>query len=557
MFATQHRTASSGSAQVIVGNIEGRIEGDAPTQRLRSELSYQDPKAAEFLRSGEWSKTIKEELDRLGRLARGDSVQDEQGVWRTASMEKDGHKKAKVAYAEARRVAHTVYLYEPIKRTFPITMLRQVLRIMRDSGIKYEMVDERAPPEPQLNGIRFNPCGHEQRDYQDRAVRVGKHCRAGTFAMATNSGKTDVMLRLIEARRLKSLIVVQRQELMDQIHEDVQRHLGYYAGRVGGGNCTIRDITIAIVNSANAHIRSLVDYGFGAVFVDEGHHAASRLHFTVLQKLKPYCKYSLTGTDFRNDASENVILAAAFGGTFFRVDNQFMVEEGYSAQLHAQILECKQDLHPRYTWRTVYEQAILNSLKRTRLLVDAVIEHARAGRTVLVLTEQTDHGQTIHSYLVSAGVDARFMHGTRGRQERAAARVDFRERKFQVLVGTTIYDEGVDFPTLDVVAFAGGKKAKGKVLQRLGRGQRRGTHADGSKKDIAYLIDVFDTGHRLLKKHSLRRLSAMHDAGVVLPKTYLKLLVKEGFIYANEQEPRVPDGRERPRGQRRGRREQA
>jgi superfamily II DNA or RNA helicase len=189
-------------------------------------------------------------------------------------------------------------------------------------------------------------------------------------------------------------------------------------------------------------------------------------------------------------------------------------------------------MHPSMTWRTVYNQAILNSMKRTKLLCDAVAEHAKAGKTVLLLTDQTPHGKTMLQYLIQAGIDARFMHGGKGRAERAAARLEFKDRKFQVLVGTTIYDEGVDFPTLDVVAFAGGKKAKGKVLQRLGRGQRKGFHADGTRKDTAVIIDVYDEGHNLLKKHSLRRLMAMRDAGVELPEDYEEKLILEGYIHA-------------------------
>jgi superfamily II DNA or RNA helicase len=327
---------------------------------------------------------------------------------------------------------------------------------------------------------------------------------------------------------------VQRQELLFQIRDAIRAHLHYDAALVGAGQFRLDHITIAIVNSAHTRIKELVNYGFDQVFVDEGHHAASRIHYTVLTKLNPYRIYSMTGTDFRNRRDENIILDAAFGGTVQRIDNKFMVENGFSARLQAEIIDCEQELHPSFCWRRVYERAVVHSLVRDQKLVEAIAQHAHAGKTILVLTDETGHGQTISNLLSSAGLDVRFMHGSVARDERTAARIDFKDRKFQVLVGTTIFDEGVDFPTLDVVAFAGGKKAKGKVFQRLGRGQRRGLHADGSRKDIAIVIDVFDHGHRLLKKHSLRRLLHMHEVGVVLPKKYTKLLIKEGLIYEHE-----------------------
>lgn len=901
VFVEDQRTISSGFAKVYVGNSESRVEGDAPTDQLRQALSYQNAVVAKFLRTGSWGSVVEKELERLKQKA-----------------ERPSHREGinRVVYMAAKKEANTVYMYDTLKKTFPTTLLKRVLRVFRKVGIEYELVDQRQAPKGKLQ-LRFDERDHEPRDYQIRSVEIARHCRCGAFALATNAGKTGIMLRIVAESGLKTLILVQKQELLFQISDAIQHHLHYEAGLVGAGKFKLKPITVAIVNSAHTRIQELVKYGFNQVFVDEGHHAASRIHFTVLSKLKPYRIYSMTGTDFRNRNDENIILEAAFGGTVQRIDNQFMVDQGYSARMRAEIIDCKQELHPSFSWRRVYERAVIHSLTRSRLMVEAVARHARADKTVLVLTEETGHGQTICNLLSSAGLDVKFMHGAVSRDERTAARLDFKDRKFQVLVGclsaetrvrlldgrtlsmaeihasgekdlwtysvdtdgrfvpgrikrsieyqpselvrvrldnkahvdctpdhpflmrdgswkeaadlapgdslmplytrvrdkgrcpgyeeiydpasnswrythrqmmvadttheldgdywvihhkdfdkfnnaptnlkwmpsrehwefhcrhggnvfnrlwqdteframvterqqerggeyskkfwdslsgeeknellgrsihrpdvlernrermreaarnkspehreslrkkmleinteadrtklnngryrtdiewediqalaeegltlahaasvlncsqkvviarirlqghnswsdliehlhgkrraplsrvgkgpnhkvvsvedlpdpepvydleiedwknfalacgvvvhnTTIYDEGVDFPTLDVVAFAGGKKAKGKVFQRLGRGQRRGFHADGTRKDVATVIDFFDHGHRLLKKHSLRRLLHMHEVGVVLPEKYEQLLVKEGLIHGTGDGSREP-----------------
>jgi superfamily II DNA or RNA helicase len=518
IFVEEQKIHSSGFATIYVGNDECKVEGDAPTDKLRIALSYQNSVVAKFLRTGAWGEVVERELEKMRKAA--ESLGTERDLGRKVSKQK---------YAEAKREANTVYLYDTIKKTFPTTLLKRVVRLFHKVGIRYELVDQQKAPKPTLK-VQFDELDHEPRDYQTRAVDIAMHCRCGAFALATNAGKTGIMLRIVAKKKLRTLILVQKQELLFQIHDAIRDHLHYDAGLVGANKFKLKPITVAIVNSAHTRIQELVKYGFDQVFVDEGHHAASRIHYTVLTKVKPYCIYSMTGTDFRTRHDENIILEAAFGGTVQRIDNKFMVAHGYSAKLHAEILDMKQPLHPSFSWRRVYERAILLSLERAEKLVAAIKKHADGGKTVLVLTEETGHGQTICNLLTSAGLDARFMHGSVGREERTAARLDFKDRKFQVLVGTTIYDEGVDFPTLDVVAFAGGKKAKGKVFQRLGRGQRRGLHADGSRKDIATVIDFFDHGHRLLKRHSLRRLLHMHEVGVVLPKKYTELLTKEGLI---------------------------
>jgi superfamily II DNA or RNA helicase len=562
IFAEEKRNVTSGRAVVQVRNFECTIVGDAPTDALKERLSYQDPVVAKFLRTGHWGEVVEAELKRLEAAANSPGAamdlamrDHEEGRGRGGHHRilggGDGQNAVEAArkrFFAVKKEANTVSLYDVIKKTFPVTLLKTVLRVMRDSGIKYKLEDLREPPKKTLK-LKYDPKKHEPREYQDRAVEIAQHCRKGTFAMATNAGKTSVTMRIIEKKGLKTLILVQKQELLHQISDEIRSHLGVDPGMAGGGFFKLEPITVAIVNTAHTRIQEFINYGFDQVIVDEGHHAASRIHFTVLDKIKPYSIYSMTGTDFRTKRNENIVLAAAFGGTVYRIDNQFMVSEGYSAKIKAEILRHTVDIHPSFTWNTVYERGILHSLSRNELLADAVAEHAKNGETILVLTDQTGHGQTIANLLMAKGLDTRFMHGECPREERVAAMLDFKERKFQVLVGTTIYDEGVDFPTLDVVAFAAGKKAKGKVFQRLGRGQRKGFHADGTRKEEAIVIDIFDDGHRLLKRHSMRRLLAMHEVGVVLPEKYVDMLIEEGFIHggteAGQGEPSVVRRRHR------------
>ena len=533
IFAEEKKTVSSGRAVIRVENWESTIIGDAPTDALRDQLSYQDAITAKFLRTGSWGEIVEKELTKLEKAVE-DPTAPENGVRLRRGMDSGeiALRRARARLSAAKREAATVSLYDPIKKTFPTTLLKSVCRIMRAAGIKYQMEKACSAPERQLE-LEYDPGTQETRDYQDRAVQVALSCRKGTLAMATNAGKTTVMMRTIAEKGIKTLILVQKQELLHQIAKNIRTHLNYEPGMAGGGYFQLKPITVAIVNTAHVRVQEFVNFGFDQIFVDEGHHAASRIHFTVLDRIRPYSIYSMTGTDFRTKRNENVVLEAAFGGTIYRIDNQFMVENGYSAKIEAEIVKFTQDeLHPSFMWNTVYERGILFSLRRNELIAKAVKVHADRGETVLVLTDQTGHGQTICNLLLARGVSARFMHGQCSREERVTAMTDFRERRFSVLVGTTIYDEGVDFPTLDVVAFAAGKKAKGKVFQRLGRGQRKGFHEDGTRKDKAIVIDIFDDGHRLLKRHSMRRLLAMHEVGVVLPGKYVDMLIKEGFIHA-------------------------
>ena len=532
----QPKTAKTSSSAVIhVGNNDSWIEGDTPSKQLVEMLSYQDAAAATYLKTGLWGEALRKEIKSLERrmlVRRGEA---------------DGSELDRAVHS-AKRLANTVCLYDVVGRKFPTTLLRTVLRVMRESGFRHEIVDEREPPEPSLH-LTFDSSGLEDREYQERAVAVGLHCRAGIFAMATNSGKTAVMMRIMAKTGLRTLVIVQKQELLYQIADEIRRRLRYDPGLAGSGEFHLRPITVAIVNSAYQKVEAIARYGFEQVFVDEGHHGASRVHFAVLSKIRPYRVYAMTGTDFRTRSKENIILRAAFGGTIFRVDNQFMTEHGYSAKLQAEILPFVHSIDPTHTWGTVYREGIAECDARNRLVAEAAVRHANAGETVLVLTDHEAQGSRIHAILVGMGARSRFMWGARSRSERDKARRDFRDRKFSILVATTIYDEGVDLPTLDVVVMAGGQMAKGKVFQRLGRGQRTGYYEDGTRKTDGTIVDVFDEGHRLLRKHSVRRLRALRGASVGLPPNYERLLEEEGTIHAQEL---GRDGTDDPEGRAEG-----
>jgi superfamily II DNA or RNA helicase len=85
--------------------------------------------------------------------------------------------------------------------------------------------------------------------------------------------------------------------------------------------------------------------------------------------------------------------------------------------------------------------------------------------------------------------------------EREKIRNDYRAGKIDILVASTIYDQGVDIKELDALIPCAGGKSTAKALQRVGRVIR--TTPDYPKKD-AYIIETFDQTH-FMRDHSVMR----------------------------------------------------
>ena len=107
--------------------------------------------------------------------------------------------------------------------------------------------------------------------------------------------------------------------------------------------------------------------------------------------------------------------------------------------------------------------------------------------------------------------DVRFMNGSESTEVRQKALKDFRAGEFSVLIGTSIYDEGIDIPAIGAgVNFAAGD-SEIKTIQRLGRVIRRSKlpgdiDVDTSVSEDVYYMDFFDKSHKFVRKHSANRL---------------------------------------------------
>ena len=105
------------------------------------------------------------------------------------------------------------------------------------------------------------------------------------------------------------------------------------------------------------------------------------------------------------------------------------------------------------------------------------------------------------SYPKGSFLPHQFICGEESTEVREKALVDFREGKIKVLIATSILDEGVDIPNIDVLVLAGGGKSSIATLQRVGRGLRK-----GGTVDRLYIVDTIDFQQHHLLKHSMQRL---------------------------------------------------
>jgi superfamily II DNA or RNA helicase len=140
---------------------------------------------------------------------------------------------------------------------------------------------------------------------------------------------------------------------------------------------------------------------------------------------------------------------------------------------------------------------LANDPARTAAIAAEVRDAVAQGRKVLVLTERTEHLDTIKTELDSLQLAPFVLHGRMSRKRRATLVADLDALPPdapRVLLSTgKLVGEGLDHPPLDTLVLAMPVSWKGTLQQYAGR-----LHREHATKTGVRIIDFVDTGHPAL-----------------------------------------------------------
>jgi superfamily II DNA or RNA helicase len=145
----------------------------------------------------------------------------------------------------------------------------------------------------------------------------------------------------------------------------------------------------------------------------------------------------------------------------------------------------------------------------------------------LVFVREIEHGVAMLSRLHSQGVRAKFLKGgdevyvqcDDGTSElqkdvlcgnQSKTLLDFESGAVPVLIGSSVLDEGVDIPSVEVGVNLVGGRSSIKTIQRLGRFLRP---KPGAGSNVVYIIDFYDGHNKMLQRHSAERARQYRSQG--------------------------------------------
>ena len=342
--------------------------------------------------------------------------------------------------------------------------------------------------------------GKELRDYQNEAVDVFLRKKVGILELGTGAGKTEIAIETIRRLKCKTLFITDKIELLRQTRDRIKDSLGIEVGTIGGGEeDNIKDVTVATIQTLNKNKDKYKQYLSSVRFVifDETHKVAANSYVKISRYLiGTEYRMGLSGTAYRDDGNDMMIFAVT-GDIIHNLGTRILIERGwlvkpqitfikdYLPQEEMNIIEdqCKTGLiNETAVYSIYYDKFITNGVKRNLTIFDIV--HKYKDKKILILTKLIEHGQILQAHIP----DSQHLYGATSKEDREEMFKNFVSGKCNVLISTiSIFSEGIDIPSLDIVLNASANRGDVKTIQVLGRVLRK---LEGKKG--AMYIDFWD-----------------------------------------------------------------
>lgn len=410
--------------------------------------------------------------------------------------------------------------YDKAKRGFIIHpgVLWEALDKLSELGIKVN--DRTGLPSliPLPSRLTFKG---ELRDYQTEALQAFREKKyRGIIALPTGAGKTVIAIAALSELSVRTLVVAFTKEQLHQWIEKIRSMTDVSGGSVApfySEEKRLAPITVTTYQTAYRHIDEL-SFRFSFLIVDEVHHLpADKFRTIALGMYAPY-RIGLSATVVREDG-RHVDLFPLMGGVIYHKSADELAERGYLARYIAKIVkvELKDEERRRFeelkslykalagglTFKELIERATKGDVKASRALkvhsdmlqtvhrskakLDAVRkivdEELSRGSKILIFTQYVEQAKELGAIL---GVPV--LTGETEGKERKRILEEFRGMDKGALVLTTVGDEGLDIPDVNVGIIVAGTASRRQYVQRLGRLLRPG------EKKVARLYEVVTKG---------------------------------------------------------------
>lgn len=398
----------------------------------------------------------------------------------------------------------------------PRGFMSQCLKALGQLGYKINLEDNRVVLKASTPKTQVTLRPHQRKPLESLLGALN-----GIYKAPPGSGKTVVCLELWRRAAQKAIVLVDKKNLLTQWRERARQHLGIEVGVIGDGKFDAQQpLTIALVQTLTSRQAQLSDdwYSkFGMLIVDECHHAAAKSWRHLIGKFPAKYRVGVSATPDRENGAYRI--AELMLGPIVAVsEKETLYQSGTIIKPTINVIKTdfKFDYHPNHSafecsqysscsstskHHTNNYMGLLASLgkcpERLQLITETV--KSERGKTQLIISKRKNHLQNIAKSLKEEGLTGIWMLTGSEKNEQRNAAIEAASKGGQILL-STLADEALDIPELEVVHLTWPTKSIPLIVQQIGRVER---NHHGKAQPTVY--DYADNSVGVLRNQFMQR----------------------------------------------------
>ena len=352
------------------------------------------------------------------------------------------------------------------------------------------------------------------RDYQKRAVEWAK-TSDGLIIAPAGSGKTWIAASIIEHFR-----------------KGDRRRFGWLAPTRETCQQARTSLRVADIPDEAVEIRcphESVDFRKKDILiVDEAKHSPAVGWRRIIESCNGL-RYGFDATPWCDDDERNAVTRTLFRNRIYEIkrsdigdslaDAYLELSDATDLNLHQRIDDnikrlfdtrrrymriSDEELHRMCAWESLVEIGICQNKTRNQYAINHAIDHM--DMQTLILIPRITLGEEYEAVIPNS----RLVHSKIGKKDRRAYMEEFKVGNLRTMIATSLADEGLDLPNVELLIMVSGGRSSQKTIQRASRALRK-----TDSKNCATIVDFYDKFHPIGAFHARKRMKCYRELGCV------------------------------------------
>ena len=163
-----------------------------------------------------------------------------------------------------------------------------------------------------------------------------------------------------------------------------------------------------------------------------------------------------------------------------------------------------EELKRMCAWESLVDIGICQNKERNDYAIQYAMEHGDMQTLILIprITLGEDYERRIPG--------SRLVHSKISKKLRKAAMDEFKSGQLKTMIATSLADEGLDLPNVDLLIMVSGGRSSQKTIQRASRALRK-----TETKNCATILDFSDKFHPIGSFHAKKRMTCYRQLGCI------------------------------------------